>query len=264
MVADLVWSGILQDMSATIIIPARWASVRLPGKALLQQTGKYLVQHVVEAVSDAALAGRVVVATDDERIFDAVVSFGAQAIMTRADHANGTERLAQAAELLGLGDDDIVVNVQGDEPDTPPELVDELIKTLETSRSPMATLCTPLSAELARDPNRVKVVFGKGKGEGQGEENLQALYFSRAAIPFDRDGEGKAEYFMHLGLYAYRVSFLKLYAALPASPAQQAENLEQLRALEHGYSIAIAKVDYAGNGIDTPEDYAEFVERMSQ
>jgi len=209
-------------MNATIIIPARWASVRLPGKALLRQTGKYLVQHVVEAVSDAALAGRVVVATDDERIFDAVVSFGAQAIMTRADHANGTERLAQAAELLGLGDDDIVVNVQGDEPDTPPELVDELIKTLENSRSPMATLCTPLSAEQARDPNRVKVVFGKGKG------------------------------------------FLKLYAALPASPAQRAENLEQLRALEHGYSIAIAKVDYAGNGIDTPADYAEFVERMSQ
>jgi 3-deoxy-manno-octulosonate cytidylyltransferase (CMP-KDO synthetase) len=229
----------------------------LPGKALLRRTGKYLIQHVFEAVSSAALVRQVVVATDDERIVEAVASFGGRAVMTSTSHANGTERLAQAADLLGLGDDEIVVNVQGDEPETPPEMVDQLVKTLQASQCPMATLCTSISPGLAEDPNRVKVVFGQARAEGY----LEALYFSRAAIPFDRDGRGDAEYFMHLGLYAYRVSFLKIYASLPSSPAQQAENLEQLRALEHGYSIAISEVDHANKGIDTPEDYARFVER---
>lgn len=248
-------------MSATIIIPARYASVRLPGKPLLRETGKWLVQHVVESVSSARMVDDVVVATDDKRIFDAVIGFAGKAVMTRIDHTNGTERLAEAATILGLADDDIVVNVQGDEPDIPPALVDTLVEMLDKnpSQASMATLCRPMSAKLAKDPNRVKVVFTKSIKDGQ---DGQALYFSRAPIPFDRDERGGAEYFLHLGIYAYRVSFLKLYAGLSATPLQQAEGLEQLRALEHGYSIAVRPVDYAGNGIDTPEDYAEFVNRM--
>ncbi len=239
-------------MSATIIIPARYASVRLPGKPLLAETGKALIQHVVEGVSSAGSVSDVVVATDDQRIFDAVAAFGGKAVMTRVDHSNGTERLAEAAELLGLADDDIVVNVQGDEPDIPPGLIDTLVKMIETGPAPMATLCSPLPAALADDPNRVKVVF---------DETGLALYFSRFPIPLNRDSRADVKYFQHLGIYAYRVSFLKVYAKLKPTPLQQAESLEQLRALEHGYSIAISSVDYDGNGIDTPEDYAEFVRR---
>ena len=245
-------------MRTTIVIPARYASVRLPGKPLLQETGKPLIQHVVENVSAAGLIDDVVVATDDQRIFDAVVGFSGRAVMTRADHSNGTERLAEAAELLGLADDDIVVNVQGDEPDILPEMVDTLVEILRCGNEPMATLCTPLPKNLAKDPNRVKVVFSKDSGDNLGG---RALYFSRSPIPFDRDSRGDVKYFLHLGIYAYRVSFLKIYASLTPTPLQQAESLEQLRALEHGYSIAIREVDYNGNGIDTPEDYTEFVRR---
>ncbi len=246
-------------MKTVIIIPARYASVRLPGKPLLRETGKPLIQHVVENVNTASLADDVVVATDDQRIYDAVNAFSGQAVMTRTDHANGTERLAEAAELLGLADDDIVVNVQGDEPDIPPAMVDTLVEMLRNYDAHMATLCTPLSAELAKDSNRVKVVF-----IGCGDDSAgpgRALYFSRSLIPFNRDNLADVQYFLHLGIYAYRVSFLKLYATLAPTPLQQAENLEQLRALEHGYTIAIQPVNYSGNGIDTPEDYAEFVSR---
>lgn len=249
-------------MSTIIIIPARYASLRLPGKPLLRETGRPLIQHVVENAGAAELIDEVVVATDDQRIFDAVEGFSGRAIMTRADHSNGTERLAEAVELLGLVDDDIVVNVQGDEPDILPEMIDALVEILRCGNQPMATLCTPLPGELAKDPNRVKVVFCEDRDNDSGE-NLggRALYFSRSPIPFDRGSRGDVKYFLHLGIYAYRVSFLKIYANLAPTPLQQAESLEQLRALEHGYSIAIQSVDYEGNGIDTPEDYAEFVRR---
>jgi 3-deoxy-manno-octulosonate cytidylyltransferase (CMP-KDO synthetase) len=240
-------------MKATAIIPARYASTRLPGKPLLAETGKPLIQHVVEAVRGARRVGRIVVATDDERIAEAVRGFGGEAIMTRADHRSGSDRLAEAVELLGLGDDEIVVNVQGDEPEIPPQCVDRLVDLLAGGDAPMATLVTPLPADQAGDPNRVKAVL---------DQRGRALYFSRAAVPHDRDGAGGVAYKLHLGVYAYRAAFLKRFAALPPTPAETAEKLEQLRALEHGYSIIAAEVAYDGAGIDTPEDYAAFVRRM--
>lgn len=235
-----------------MIIPARYASTRLPGKPLLNETGKTLIQHVVEAVQHAQRIDRIVVATDDDRIAQAVRDFGGDEIMTSRDCASGTDRLAQAAEKLGLADDDIVINVQGDEPDIPADLIDGLVDLLVESGAPMATLCTPLPASDADDPNRVKVVFNAQR---------QAMYFSRSRIPFDRDGDTDVPYYLHLGIYAYRVAFLKTFAALGPTPAEQAERLEQLRALENGYAIAIQPVDYDGLGIDTPEDYAAFVAR---
>jgi 3-deoxy-manno-octulosonate cytidylyltransferase (CMP-KDO synthetase) len=259
-------------MQATIIIPARYASTRLPGKPLLAETGKPLIQHVVEAVREAPSAGRVVVATDDERIARAVAAFGGQFVMTRTDHRSGSDRLAEAAGALGLGDDQIVVNVQGDEPEIPPHCVDRLVELLENGdrhrtgeqdagsepvpifqQAPMATLLTALPAEAAGDRNRVKCVTDSAG---------RALYFSRAPIPFDRDGTGGVSYKLHLGIYAYRAGFLRRFTQLAPTPAEKAEKLEQLRALEHGYSIMTAEVQYDGAGIDTPEDYAAFVRRV--
>jgi len=170
--------------------------------------------------------------------------------MTRADHTSGTDRLAETASLLGLADDDIVINVQGDEPNMPPAVITVLLNLLKNCDAPMATLCTPLSPQAAADPNKVKVVF---------DQHNYALYFSRAKIPFDRDGHAAAEYFLHMGIYAYRVSFLKKFTSLPQTKLEKTEKLEQLRALENGYRIRIAAVDYHGVGIDTPQDYAEFV-----
>lgn len=239
-------------MNATVIIPARYASTRLPGKPLLARTGKTLIQHVVEAVSPATKISRVVVATDDERIIDAVVAFGGQAVLTRADHPCGTDRLAEAADLLGLAGSDVVVNIQGDEPDMPPACVDALVDLLASTGASMATLATPLPADRASDPNRVKVVL---------DARGMALYFSRARIPHDRDGAGGVGYLLHLGAYAYRVDFLHWFARQPQTPAERCEKLEQLRVLETGHKIAVAVVDYDGAGIDTPDDYAAFVRR---
>lgn len=248
-------AGTLPRMKATAIIPARYASTRLPAKPLLTQTGKPLIQHVVEAVRKAKSIGRVVVATDDERIRAAVEGFRGQAVMTRADHRSGSDRLAEAAELLGLGDDDIVVNVQGDEPEIPAAAIDRVVELVAGSTAPMATLVTHLSAEEACDPNRVKAVLGR---------DGRAMYFSRARIPFDRDNAGGVRYLLHLGIYAYRVAFLKRFTKLQPTPAELCEKLEQLRALEHGYTIVAAEVDYNGAGIDTPADYAAFVKRMAR
>lgn len=242
-------------MSAVVIIPARYASTRLPGKPLLAETGKPLIQHVVESIRAARSIQRIVVATDDQRIADAVAAFGGQALMTRPDHPCGTDRIQEAAAKLGLADRDVVVNVQGDEPDMPPACVDKLVDLLEKSDAPMATLATPLSPDQADDPNKVKVAL---------DSRGRAMYFSRSRIPFDRDNTGRVAYLLHLGIYAYRVAFLKAFALLPPTPAEQAEKLEQLRALEHGYAIAVAVVDYSGRGIDTPADYAAFVARASR
>jgi len=241
-------------MNAIAIIPARYASTRLPGKPLLDRTGMPLIQHVVQAVSKASSIQKIVVATDDARIRDAIESFGGCCVMTRADHPSGTDRLAETAEKLGLADDDIVVNVQGDEPEMPGACVDRLVELLVEGNCPMATLATGLGYEEAGDPNKVKVVL---RNDGR------ALYFSRSRIPCDRDSQRQVEYLLHLGIYAYRTAFLKQYAALPPTPAEQGEKLEQLRALESGFDIAVGITDYHGRGIDTPEDYEAFLGRLA-
>jgi 3-deoxy-manno-octulosonate cytidylyltransferase (CMP-KDO synthetase) len=209
----------------------------------------------MEAVRSAERISRAVVATDDRRIFEVIESLGGEAVMTREDHVSGTDRIAEAvsSEKLNLPDDQIVVNVQGDEPEIPPECLDKLVDVVETSDAPMATLATPLLPDQADDPNKVKVVL---RTDGA------AMYFSRAKIPHDRDGDGKGGYLLHLGTYAYRVGFLKMFASLSPTRTERAEKLEQLRALENGYKIAVAVVEYTGAGIDTPEDYAQFVARL--
>jgi len=243
--------------SALAVIPARYASTRFPGKPLANKTGKPLIQHVVEQVQRAQSIGRIAVATDDQRIADAVAAFGCQAVMTRDDHPNGTSRIAEVVERLGsdLADDAIIVNVQGDEPEIEPRVIDELVDGLaDHPDAPMATLAADFAAdEDPSDPNIVKLVT---------DTSGCALYFSRSLIPFDRDGSGHVKPLKHPGLYAYRRDFLLKYVTLPSTPLEEAEKLEQLRALEHGYKIAVVKTVVRHHGIDTPEQYEAFVARQ--
>ena len=241
-------------MRTTIIIPARYASGRLPGKPLLRATGKYLIQHVYEQAF-LARADAVVVATDDQRIFDAVQSFGGQAMMTRSDHPSGTDRVAEVARTL---DADVIVNLQGDEPQIEPETLDLLPQLLDQDpEADMATLAVPIrSLEQWHDPACVKVVR---------DEAGRALYFSRSPIPFVRDGEPDfaaepASFLQHLGLYAYRRNFLLKLAALPPAPPEALEKLEQLRVLAAGHRIQVGIVQHAAKGVDTPADYERFVQ----
>jgi len=239
-------------MAVIAIIPARLGSTRLPAKPLLAETGKPLIQHVVEQVRRAGRPERVVVAADDERVVAAVEGFGGEAVMTRPDHPSGTDRIAEVAERMRLADDDIVVNVQGDEPEIAPDSIDELVDLLARSTAPMATLATPLTRAQAADANKVKVVFDLAG---------RALYFSRSVIPHDRDGDEEVQYYLHLGLYAYRAGFLLRLTAMPQTAAERAEKLEQLRVLGHGHAILVGVVAHHAAGIDTPEDYAAFVAR---
>lgn len=239
-------------MPTVAVIPARYQSTRFPGKPLAAQTGKPLIQHVVEQVCKARLIDRIIVATDDQRIFDAVVAFGGQVMMTRTDHPNGTCRIAEVA--ANLPDDvDLIVNVQGDEPDIEPEVIDELVTGLRgDSEAPMATLASPFAAdEDPANPNIVKLVVSQSN---------RALYFSRSLIPYDRDKQGFTP-LKHPGLYAFRRAFLLKYPQLTPTPLEELEKLEQLRVLEHGYPIAIVKTVCHHHGIDTPQQYAEFVAR---
>jgi 3-deoxy-manno-octulosonate cytidylyltransferase (CMP-KDO synthetase) len=228
-----------------VIIPARYASTRFPGKPLADIGGKPMVVHVCERAAKSGAAA-VHVATDDERIAAAVRAHGHQAIMTRADHASGTDRLAEAARKLRLKDSSIVVNVQGDEPLIAPRLIAQVARILESkSRASVSTACHAIhdAASLA-NPNVVKVVLD---AEGY------ALYFSRAQIPHPR--EPSAICYRHAGIYGYRVAFLKKYSRLKASPLEKAEALEQLRVLWHGYRIAVAVSETEiPPGVDTPQD----------
>lgn len=234
-------------MSFIVVIPARFSSTRLPGKPLADIHGKPMIRWVVEQAQKST-AARVVVATDDERIQLALADSGAEICMTRAEHDSGTERLAEVVEQLGLNPHDIVVNVQGDEPLLPPALIDQVATTLANSDAPMATLATPLT-ELAQlhDPNVVKLVQSSSGN---------ALYFSRAAIPFTRDGEPSlTDCRRHIGIYAYRAGFIRRYLALPVSPLEQSEKLEQLRVLWYGESIAVADAcEVPLAGVDTEAD----------
>jgi len=239
-------------LSFSVIIPARYASTRFPGKPLAEIGGKPMVVRVCERAAKSGAAA-VHVATDDERIAAAVRAHGHEAIMTRADHASGTDRLAEAARKLGLGEKQIVVNVQGDEPLIAPKLIAQVARTLEKKRdASVSTACHAIhdQASLA-SPNVVKVVLD---AEGY------ALYFSRAQIPYPR--EPGAACYRHAGIYGYRVSFLKRYSRLKPSPLEKAEALEQLRVLWHGYRIAVAvSTTEIPPGVDTSEDL-EAVRRM--
>jgi 3-deoxy-manno-octulosonate cytidylyltransferase (CMP-KDO synthetase) len=238
-------------LTACVIIPARFASTRFPAKIIAAETGMPLVQHVVERVKQCRRVREIIVAADDQRIRDVLKPYGTRVVMTSPSHPSGTDRIAEVARGLA---DDIVVNVQGDEPEIEPEIVDRLIERLETSQDDMATAATsfPAGASVS-DPNLVKVVRTLAG---------RAMYFSRSVIPFQRDASGPAAaYDLHLGIYAYRRTFLLEYASWPPTPCEAAEKLEQLRALEHGRSMYVLKVDRAAHGIDTAEQYAEFVRR---
>ena len=242
-------------MNFVVVIPARYASARLPGKPLADIAGKPMVVHVADRARVSG-AQEVIVATDDRRIQEAVAKHGHDAMMTRPDHTSGTDRIAEIATARGWPDDLIVVNVQGDEPRIPPQLVRLVAEQLVNHRdAAMATACHRVhSAAEMFDPNAVKVVLDK-----QG----YAAYFSRAPIPYARDAfkadtsrlpDGLPVY-RHLGLYAYRCRFLKIYSTLLPAAIEQFESLEQLRALWHGYRISVAVTDQAPDpGVDTPED----------
>lgn len=235
------------------IIPARMASTRLPGKMLLDRTGQPLVWHVYEAVLRARSLMHVTVATDDQRIADAVTSRGGSAVLTRVDHPNGTSRLAEAAAKLRLPPEAVVVNVQGDEPEIDPAAIDAVVQTLVHGGCEVATVASPfMAAEDPSNPNTVKVVIGADR---------HALYFSRSLIPHPRQGGTAVAPLKHVGLYAYTHEFLKQYTHLPPTPLEQCEMLEQLRVLEHGYRIGVALHACDTQGIDTPEQYEAFVQR---
>lgn len=236
-----------------MIIPARYASTRFPGKPLAEIGGKPMVVHVCERAAQSGAAA-VHVATDDERIAAAVRAHGHHAIMTRADHASGTDRLAEAARKLELGERQIVVNVQGDEPLIAPRLIRKVAEALERKRAAaVSTACHAIhDAESLANPNVVKVVLD---AEGY------ALYFSRSRIPYPRE-PGAAACFRHAGIYGYRVGFLKKYARLKPAPLEKSEALEQLRVLWHGFRIAVAvSASEIPPGVDTPGDL-EAVRRM--
>lgn len=242
-------------MKTVIVIPARYASKRLPGKPLLRATGKYLIQHVYERACEARSAGAVIVATDDPRIEAAVKSFGGRVVSTRRDHVCGTDRVAEVAERM---DADVVVNLQGDEPLVDPATLDLLPKLLATDETcDMATLAVPItSAEQWQNPNCVKVVCDCAG---------RALYFSRSPIPFVRDGKPDfgaepPRFLQHLGLYAYRRAFLLKLATLPPEPLEGLEKLEQLRVLSVGKRIQVGVVRHAAIGVDTRADYEQFVQ----
>jgi 3-deoxy-manno-octulosonate cytidylyltransferase (CMP-KDO synthetase) len=249
-------------MNAIAIIPARYDSSRFPGKPLADRTGKPMIQHVVEQVRRAERVVRIIVATDDQRIAKATQDFGSEAMMTRPDHPNGTSRIAEVVEQLLEADDyentpPIVVNVQADEPEIDPGVIDKLIAALDDEpHISMATIASEFAPyEKPTDPNIVKVVVN---------QRGRALYFSRSVIPFNRDGALNISPLKHVGIYAYRPDFLIEYARLRPTPLEQIEQLEQLRALESGHPILVVHTNVSHHGIDTPQQYDAFVKRYNE
>ncbi|KAB0669395.1 3-deoxy-manno-octulosonate cytidylyltransferase [Oryzomonas sagensis] len=248
-------------MKITAIIPARYASTRFPGKALADIGGRPMIQHVYERACKASLVSRVIVATDDTRIADAIRLIGGEAVMTSTSHETGTDRLAEVAHSL---DTDIIVNVQGDEPLISPEMIDQAIEPfLHDPALKMGTLKTRIKClHDFLSPNVVKVVTG---ADGC------ALYFSRSPLPFFRDkwqdlkdesfANGKLLCYKHVGLYVYRRDFLLEYAAMPPTFLEISEKLEQLRAIENGIHIRVIETEFESIGVDTPDDLAKAQER---
>ena len=230
------------------VIPARYASTRLPGKPLADICGKPMIRHVYERAAEARSLAAVVVATDDRRVLDAVRAFGGEAVMTSPDHPNGTSRAEEAMRLFAAShwQADAVVNVQGDEPLLDPAMIDEAADALSDPDVRFATLCHPMAEADYNNPNAVKVVL---------DIRGDALYFSRSLIPCLRNAP-RVPVYHHIGLYACTADFLRRYAELPMTPLAEAESLEQLKALEHGYKIRVKVTRCAvpGGGVDTPED----------
>lgn len=228
------------------MIPARYASTRLPGKPLKMIAGKTMIEHVFTRAQKARYLSEVVVATDDQRIKEQVEAFGGRAIMTSPHHQTGTDRLVEAVSHLNVGQADIIVNIQGDEPLLEPEMVDELIKPLlDDEQIVMSTLKHRITEEEeVNDVNVVKVIT---------DQNGFALYFSRCPIPYNRN-KIEVSYYKHIGLYAYRLWFLQKYAELKQTPLEKSESLEQLRALENGYRIKVVETNFQTIGVDSEAD----------
>ena len=231
-------------MKVLCVIPGRYSSTRLPGKPLAMIAGKPMIQHVYERACRALLPQEVVVATDSKIVADAVKGFGGKVMMTSPDHPSGTDRLAEVA--LSYPDIDVIVNVQGDEPMIPPEVIDKLAQAFEDDKDlNMTTLKTLMGEEEYNNPNAVKVVT---------DQNGYALYFSRSLLPYPRNKTADFKVYKHVGIYAYRRSFLLSYAAYEPTPLEQIEGLEQLRVLENGQRIKVLESKFQGIGIDTQED----------
>lgn len=227
------------------IIPARYASSRLPGKPLVDIGGHPMFWHVYERARQCRSLKRVLLATDDARILEAAKHWDVPCVMTRADHASGTDRVFEAANLLGAEPDAVIVNIQGDEPLLDPVMIDQLVAPFEEAATEVSTLAMHIGPERAADPNLVKVVTSV---------NGNALYFSRAPIPFDRDGNTPESFLGHVGMYAFRMTALTRFVSLPQSPLEKREKLEQLRFLENGMAIRVVMTEYRSRGVDTPED----------
>ena len=248
-------------MDSLIVIPARLASTRLPRKLLLRETGKTVLQHTYESASRAAKPKQRIVAADHEEIAAEVRAFGGRVEMTSPDCASGTDRVAEVVRRLGAAAPEIIVNVQGDEPEISAAAIDLAVALLEENPDAvMSTLATPIREKAKlHDAACVKVVF-----DGRG----RAMYFSRSMIPFARTWDDAlllaqpAHFFQHIGLYAYRREFLLRLASLPRTNCEILESLEQLRVLQHGFSLLVGTIDEPTIGIDTPEDYEAFVRRM--
>ncbi|MFW5999798.1 MAG: 3-deoxy-manno-octulosonate cytidylyltransferase [Halanaerobiaceae bacterium] len=235
-------------MEAAAVIPARYDSTRFPGKILANINGKPMIRHVYERVEIVEEIDTVIVATDDHRIFRCVEDFGGRVVMTSPEHTSGTDRIAEVARELSHS---LIVNVQGDEPDIKPEMIASALRPfVQEEEIKMTTLIRKLDQEEINDPNVVKVVTDK---------DGNALYFSRASIPYIRDNRS-GRFYKHIGLYVYRREFLLQYTSMEPTPLEMAESLEQLRVLENGYRIRAVETELDSIGVDTPED----LERVQQ
>ncbi|MBA7714255.1 3-deoxy-manno-octulosonate cytidylyltransferase [subsurface metagenome] len=259
-------------MRIVAVIPARFSSTRFAAKVLAKDTGKFLVQHTYEQACLAKLPEKVIIAADDQKVVAAAETFGAECILTSVEHKSGTDRIAEAVADMDV---DIVVNLQADEPEIHPDNIDYLARLLiDNPDYPMATLAADFqNAQQVADPNIVKVIITRCVGDTSNEPRAtsdeigRAIYFSRLPIPYDRDKSGVGnvqQYLRHLGIYAYRKQFLQKITTLPQTPLEKIEKLEQLRAIENGYSILVGKVKHTCDGIDTPQQYAEFVKRYKK
>lgn len=231
-------------MRRIVIIPSRYGSSRFPGKPLALICGKPMIQWVCENVSSVKCVDSVYVATDDKRIYDAVIDFGGKAIMTSSEHTCGTDRLAECVDILKLADEDIVLNIQGDEPLIKPEMILDLLSTFDDDSVYMGTLKKRIEEDdEILNPNVVKVIT---------DIRNDAIYFSRYTIPYERDGIRRTHY-KHVGTYGYKVWFLKQFSGMPKTELELAESLEQLRVIENGFKIRVKETPWQTIGVDTPE-----------